>query len=64
VAFTDFTDSALVITFIYFIKKQGDVMETPSEVNSEILKAFNAAGLEFAFPTQTVYLKNQDSLGK
>jgi len=64
VAFTDFTDSALVITFIYFIKKQGDVMETPSEVNSEILKAFNAAGLEFAFPTQTVYVKNQDSLGK
>jgi MscS family membrane protein len=57
VAFTDFTDFSLVITFVYFIKKKADVMETPSRVNSEILRAFNAAGLQFAFPTQTVYVE-------
>lgn len=57
VAFTDFTDFALVITFVYFIKKPADIMETPSRVNSEILRAFNAAGLQFAFPTQTVYIE-------
>ena len=57
VAFTDFTDFALVITFVYFIKKHADVMETPSQVNSEILRAFNEAKLEFAFPTQTVYIE-------
>ncbi|HJV78387.1 MAG TPA: mechanosensitive ion channel family protein [Paludibacter sp.] len=57
VAFTDFTDFALAITFVYFIRKDADVMETPSKVNTEILRAFNAAGLQFAYPTQTVYIE-------
>lgn len=57
VAFTDFTDFALVITFVYFIKKNSDVMETPSHVNSEILRSFNQANLQFAYPTQTVYVE-------
>lgn len=57
VAFTDFTDFALVITFVYFIRKNADVMETPSQVNTEILRAFNEAGLQFAYPTQTVYFE-------
>lgn len=55
-AFTDITDHAFVITFVYFVKKQGDVMETPSEVNSEILSAFKKAKINFAYPTQTVYM--------
>lgn len=58
-AFTDFTDFALVITYIYFIKKNADVMETPSLVNTEILISFNKAGIQFAFPTQTIYIANQ-----
>lgn len=58
-AFTDFSEYALVITFVYFIEKQGDVMETPSQVNSEILSAFNKAKLQFAFPTQTVYFEKE-----
>ena len=57
VAFTDFTDFALVITFVYFIRRDADVMETPSQVNTEILRAFNAAELQFAYPTQTVYIE-------
>ena len=57
VAFTDFTDFALTITFVYFIRKEADVMETPSQVNTEILRAFNAAELQFAYPTQTVYIE-------
>ena len=57
VAFTDFTDFSLVITFVYFIKKKADVMETPSLVNSEILRSFNQANLQFAYPTQTVYVE-------
>jgi len=57
VAFTDFTDFSLAITYIYFIRKKADVMETPSQVNVEILRAFNEAGLEFAYPTQTVYVE-------
>jgi MscS family membrane protein len=60
VAFTDFTDYSLVITFVYFITKDADVMETPTNVNSEILRAFNAAGLQFAYPTQTVYIEKEE----
>ncbi|HEY6915975.1 MAG TPA: mechanosensitive ion channel family protein, partial [Paludibacter sp.] len=57
VAFTDFTDFSLAITFVYFIQKNADPMEATSLVNTEILQAFNAAGLQFAYPTQTVYLE-------
>lgn len=60
--FTDFADSALVITFIYFIEKKGDVGETTSNVNMEILTSFNQAGLSFAFPSQTLYIEGNDSL--
>jgi len=34
-------------------------METPSQVNFEILKQFKNAGLSFAFPTQSVILENE-----
>ncbi|MDR1722593.1 MAG: mechanosensitive ion channel family protein [Tannerella sp.] len=55
--FTNFGDSALTLTFIYFIRKSADVWETKSAVNFDILREFNAAGLNFAFPTQTVFLE-------
>jgi len=59
VAFTEFTESAMIITFSYFIKKEADIMGTTNMVNSEILNSFNKAGLQFAFPTQTVYLEKE-----
>jgi len=55
--FSDFTDSALVITFIYFIENRGDIGKTTSNVNLEVLTAFNKAGLSFAFPSQTLYIE-------
>jgi MscS family membrane protein len=54
--FSDFGDSALLITYIYYIRKGADIRETTSKVNFEILNNFNNAGLSFAFPTQTIYL--------
>jgi len=57
VNFSDFTDSALVITFIYCIEKEGDIGGTTSNVNMEVLTSFNNAGYNFAFPTQTIYLE-------
>jgi len=54
-AFNSFGDFALNIRFIYFIKKGSNVFETMTQVNLEVLKKFNANGLEFAFPTQTIY---------
>ncbi|MDR1814186.1 MAG: mechanosensitive ion channel family protein [Tannerella sp.] len=56
-SFTDYKDSSLNITFIYFINKTADIFETRSKVNSEILESFNNAGLNFAFPTSTVYIE-------
>jgi MscS family membrane protein len=56
--FSDFGDSALIITYIYFINKSTvDIMEAISKVNFEILKQFNQTGLDFAFPTQTIYIE-------
>ncbi|MDR3309270.1 MAG: mechanosensitive ion channel family protein [Tannerella sp.] len=52
--FTAYGDSALIITFIYYIKKSADIFHTRSKVNFEILRAFNRAGISFAFPTITI----------
>jgi MscS family membrane protein len=60
VSFTDFTDSAMIITFIYFIRKAANIMETRSKVNLEILHAFNQAGLKFAFPLRTLYVETEN----
>jgi MscS family membrane protein len=59
VAFTDFADSALILRFSYFIRKTADIYNTRTQVNFEILRAFNEANLRFAYPTQTVYLENE-----
>lgn len=56
--FSDFAPYSLDIKFIYWIKKSGDVVEVPSKVNFEILSKFKEAGLTFAYPTQTVFVKN------
>lgn len=54
-AFTEFADFSLVVTYIYYIKKESDIFETTNEMNLRILKKFNEQELEFAFPTRTVY---------
>ncbi|MDR2147224.1 MAG: mechanosensitive ion channel family protein [Tannerella sp.] len=63
--FTNFGDSALTVTYIYFINPGAGIYETRSKVNFEILKAFNRAGLNFAFPSRTLYIAgNREDLGK
>ncbi|WP_457597135.1 mechanosensitive ion channel family protein [Hydrogenimonas sp.] len=56
-AFTEFKDSALNIRFIYYIKKGASVFGAQNAINMAILRRFNDEGLEFAFPTQTIYTK-------
>ena len=53
--FDSFGDFSLNVKFVYYIKKGQDVFATNSAINLEILKRFNAAGLDFAFPTQTIH---------
>ena len=57
IGFNAFGDSAMNILFIYYIKKEGDILGTQTEINMKILEAFTKAGLDFAFPTQTLYTK-------
>lgn len=55
ISFNAFGDFAMNIMFIYYICKGENIADTQTAINMEILRQFNAAGLEFAFPTQTLY---------
>jgi MscS family membrane protein len=55
VAFDAFNDFSLNINFKYYITKGKDILKKQTQINLEILRRFNAEGLEFAFPTQTIF---------
>lgn len=57
VGFNDFGASALGLIFIYYIRKDEDILQTQSLINLEIKRKFEEHGLEMAFPTQTIYTK-------
>jgi len=57
IGFNAFGDFALGILLVYRINKDADILQTQTDINLEILKRFNAEGLEFAFPTQTIFKK-------
>jgi len=54
IGFNAFGDFALNVLFIYYIKSGADIVAAQTDVNLAILERFNAEGLEFAFPTQTI----------
>ena len=55
VGFNNFGDFSLGILFIYYIKKEADILNTQTKMNLAILRQFNQAKLDMAFPTQTIY---------
>ena len=57
VSFNAFGDSAMNILFIYYIKSGADILATQTTLNMAILTRFSEAGLDFAYPTQTIYTK-------
>ena len=59
VRFDDFGASSLNIQVIYVANTVDyrEYMEIKEGINLEILRSFNEAAIEFAFPTQTVYVK-------
>lgn len=59
--FESFGDFALGITFTYKIRKDQDIPQVTTDVNLAVLNRFNEAGLEMAFPTQTIYTIEQKS---
>jgi len=62
VFFNDFNDCSLNIIMIYWYHPPDywKYMEFSERVNMSILTRFNDEGIEFAFPSQTVYLANDD----
>ena len=63
--FIDYGDSSLNYQLVYFVKERRggivDFMNTRSEVNLSIKARFDAKGIDFAYPTSTVYLtRNPD----
>ncbi|MBQ8056345.1 MAG: mechanosensitive ion channel family protein, partial [Paludibacteraceae bacterium] len=55
--FLNYQDSALEINFIYYIKKSYDVFQVQNDVNFDILRNYNANKIDFAFPTQTIFIE-------
>ena len=58
VSFNSWGDFAMGILFIYWIISPDDILEAQTEVNMAILSKFNAAGLDFAYPTALQYNKD------
>jgi len=59
VYFSEFTDWALSIYMSYWVKPPDYWLyyEVNERVNLEIMKRFEAEGIEFAFPSQTLYVR-------
>ncbi len=57
VHFVEFADSSLNLQLIYWIADLDNILLAKDEINFEIKKQFEKEGLEFAYPSQTVYVK-------
>lgn len=59
VYFSDFNDCSLNIVVYYWFTPPDwwEYLEFNHEFNMELLQRFNEEGIEFAFPTQTLYVK-------
>lgn len=57
--FTEFLDSALEIELVYFINTREYVpfVDAQQTINLAILRSFAKEGINFAYPTQTVYMQ-------
>ncbi len=62
VFFSEFNDASLNILMIYWFHPPDyfQYLAFGQKVNMEILKRFNEEGIDFAFPTQSIYLANDD----
>ncbi|MEA3522741.1 MAG: mechanosensitive ion channel family protein [Campylobacterota bacterium] len=58
IAFDSFGDFSLNVMVLYWIKKGSPIVKAQDEINMQILKKFNEAGLNFAFPTQSLIIDN------
>lgn len=59
--FQEFGDFSLIFEVVYFVEEPDYMvyMDTQQAINLEIMRYFQEAGIEFAYPTQTVVLQSQ-----
>jgi MscS family membrane protein len=58
IGFNAFGDFSLNIMFAYYIRPGANILNAQTSVNLAIYKRFADSGLDFAFPSQTVYHKS------
>lgn len=63
--FKEFGDSALLFETVYFmtVPDYGAYMDVQQAVNLDILQRFAREGIEFAYPTQHVYVESVGAVG-
>lgn len=59
VHFTSFGDSALVFEVVYYVDSAdyNDYLDANQTINHGLLRTFAEEGIEFAYPTQTIYTR-------
>ncbi|MFP4106868.1 MAG: mechanosensitive ion channel family protein [Phycisphaerae bacterium] len=64
VYFSDYNDASLnIVIYMYFAPPDWwEYLAFCHDFNMALLERYNAAGIEFAFPTQTLYLKQDSQL--
>lgn len=62
VHFTTFADSALVFDIVYYVQSPdyADYLDIQQKFNFELMDKFAELGIEFAYPTQTLFVKKVD----
>ena len=63
--FTEFADSSLNFELVYYIDTRDYTvaLNAQQNINLSIMKSFAERGIEFAFPSQTVYLEGSTTAG-
>lgn len=63
VKFDEFADSSLSIFLYYFsaTKEWATYLQVRQEVNMQIMQLLDSLGLEFAFPSRSIYLQHSDA---
>ncbi|MGH9339309.1 MAG: mechanosensitive ion channel family protein [Acidobacteriota bacterium] len=64
--FKQYGDSALIFEIVYYVLQPdyNVYMDTQQKINLEIYRRFEQQGIEFAYPTQTVYLTHQNLVSR
>lgn len=57
VTFNTWGASSLGLMLMYYIPETANILPAQTEINLEILRQFREAGIELAYPTQTIYKK-------